>query len=201
MHGGKSKVGPALPQWDTGIRSKWLPKRLMEDYRATLDNPDKLVLDEDIALIEARLGDLLRRVDSGESGRLWSELREARQAYAKAKRSKDPVEKDEAINTMCELIDRGHLDSAAWAEIAGFIERRRKLVESERKRLVEAQQVIHVAQAAALMALMVDAVQRHVRDDRTLRAIVDEYSRLTGEAVPVEPPPALPTRSESRRSG
>ena len=201
MHGGKSRVGPASPQWKGGIHSEYLPKRLLDDYRASLDNPDKLVLDENIALIDARLSDLLRRVDSGESGQLWRDLREARQAYAKAKRSKDPTAMAEAITTMCDLIDRGHLDSAAWAEIADFIERRRKLVESERKRLVEAQQVIHVAQAAALMALMVDAVQRQVRDEDALGAIVEESARLTGVPVPVEPPPAIPAHAPSRRAG
>lgn len=195
MHGGKSPVGPALPQWKDGGRSKYLPKRLLDDYQASLDNPDKLLLDADIALIDSRLSDVLRRVDSGESGRIWTELREARRELEAARRIPDKDLRSAAIasavNVMCELIDRGSHDSAAWAEVTGLIERRRKLVESERKRLVEAQQLVHVEQAAALLGLMVDAVRRHVRDDATLRAITNEYARLTGvsgdsAALPIE---------------
>lgn len=195
VHGGLTPSGPASPHWKDGGRSKYLPKRLLDDYQASLDNPDKLLLDEDIALIESRLSDVLRRVDSGESGRIWTELREARRELEAARRIPDKDLRSAAIasavNVMCELIDRGSHDSAAWAEVTGLIERRRKLVESERKRLVEAQQLVHVEQAAALLGLMVDAVRRHVRDDATLRAITNEYARLTGvsgdsAALPIE---------------
>ena len=184
-HGGKSPVGPALPQWKDGGRSKYLPKRLLDDYQASLDNPDKLVLDADIALIDSRLNDVLRKVDSGESGRLWSELRETVREYEAAQRARDTAAVALAVNTLVDLVKRGQHDSAAWAEVTGLIERRRKLVESERKRLVEAQQLVHVEQAAALLALLVDAVRRHVRDDATLRAITHEYARLTGSRSPV----------------
>lgn len=186
MHGGKSPVGPALPQWKDGGRSKYLPKRLLDDYQASLDNPDKLLLDADIALIDSRLSDVLRRVDSGESGRLWTELRETVREYEAAQRARDTASVALAVNTLVDLVKRGQHDSAAWAEITGLIERRRKLVESERKRLVEAQQLVHVEQAAALLALMVDAVRRHVTDPATLRAVVHEYARLTGRPSPVE---------------
>lgn len=194
-HGGKSLVGPALPQWKDGGRSKYLPKRLLDDYQASLDNPNKLVLDEDIALIESRLADVLRRVDSGESGQVWRELRDARRELEVARRIPDKDLRSAAIasavSAMCDLIDRGTHDFAAWSEVTGLIERRRKLVESERKRLVEAQQLVHRDQAAALLGLLVDAVRRHVRDDATLRAITNEYARLTGlgsgaAAVPIE---------------
>lgn len=190
-HGGRSLAGPASKTWKDGGRSKYLPKRLLDDYQASLDNPDKLLLDEDIALIESRLSDVLRRVDSGESGRIWTELRDAKREYQAAQRARDTAAVAMAVNAIMDLIDRGSHDSAAWAEVTGLIERRRKLVESERKRLVEAQQLVHVEQAAALLGLMVDAVRRHVRDDATLRAITNEYARLTGvsgdsAALPIE---------------
>lgn len=191
VHGGLTPSGPASPHWKDGGRSKYLPKRLLDDYQASLDNPDKLVLDEDIALIDARLSDVLRRVDSGESGQVWRDLREAKREYEAAQRARDTAAVAVAVNTIMDLISRGTHDSAAWAEVTGLIERRRKLVESERKRLVEAQQLVHRDQAAALLGLLVDAVRRHVRDDATLRAITNEYARLTGlgsgaAAVPIE---------------
>jgi hypothetical protein len=52
-------------------------------------------------------------------------------------------------------------------------------VESERKRVVEAQQVIAIEQALGMMSVLVDVVRRHVRDDATLRIISNEFARLT----------------------
>lgn len=200
-HGGKSLAGPAHPNWVDGGRSHVLPKRLMADYQASLADSDKLVLNKEIALIDARMADLLRRVDSGESGQLWALLRQTWREYEAARKANDTIGLVQAITTLGEIITRGHHDAMAWTEVTGLVERRRKLVESERKRLVEAQQVVAVEQAAALLGLMVDAVQRHVRDDAILGAIVDEYARLVGRPVPVEAPPALPAGKPDRRAG
>jgi len=185
-HGGRSLAGPASKTWQNGNRSKYLPNRLLDDYQASLDNPDKLLLDEDIALIESRLADVLRRVDSGESGRIWTELREARRELEAARRIPDKDLRSAAIasavNVMCELIDRGSHDSAAWAEVTGLIERRRKLVESERKRLVEAHKMIAVEQALGMMGMLIESVRRNVKDDDALRAVTADFARLTSGA-------------------
>lgn len=201
MHGGKSLSGPALPQWKDGRRSKVLPRRLMESYQASLADPDRLVLNEELALLDARINDVLVRVDSGESGQLWAQLRQTWREYEVARKARDPAVMAQSVTMLGELISRGHADAAAWAELRQLVQERRKLAESERKRLVEAQQVVAVDQALALLGLMVDAVQRHVHDAGTLGAIVEEYARLTGRPVPVEAPPALPARGVSRRAG
>lgn len=185
-HGGRSLAGPASKTWQNGNRSKYLPKRLLDDYQVSLDNPDKLLLDEDIALIESRLSDVLRRVDSGESGRIWTELRDARRELEAARRIPDKDLRSagisSAVNAMCELIDRGSHDSAAWAEVTALIERRRKLVESERKRLVEAHKMIAVEQALGMMGMLIESVRRNVKDDDALRAVTADFARLTSGA-------------------
>lgn len=179
VHGGLTPSGPASPQWKDGGRSKYLPKRLLDDYQASLDNPDKLVLDGEIALIDARLSDVLRRVDSGESGRLWSELRETVREYEAAQRARDTAAVALAVNTLVDLVKRGQHDSAAWGEVTSLIERRRKLVESERKRLVEAHKMIAVEQALGMMGLLIESVRRNVHDDDALRAVVADFTRIT----------------------
>lgn len=193
-HGGKSLVGPASPQWKDGRRSKYLPKRLLDDYLASLNNPDKLALDEEIALLDTRLVDLLRRIDAGESGQLWRALLTATRAYEAAQRAKDPAAMAAALDTMVDRITSGHTDAAAWQEVRAVVQERRRLIESERKRLVEAQQVIAVDQALAMMAALVDAVRAHVRDDATLRAVASEFARLTGQPFPVDERPVSAAR-------
>lgn len=180
MHGGTQPVGLASPNWTNGRYSRVLPKRLLEDVKASLADPNKLALSSELALLDARTSDLLLRVESGESGQAWRALGSAWQQYETASRSLDTIGVARAIATIGDLITRGYADSAAWSEVSALIERRRKLVETERKRQISDRQMVTTDQALALLALLVTAVQQHVHDDDALRAITDEYARLTG---------------------
>ena len=74
-HGGASPVGAASPQFKNGRYSKFLPERLRDRYQEAQRDPEILVLRDEVALADARLADLLTRVDAGESGALWKEVK------------------------------------------------------------------------------------------------------------------------------
>jgi hypothetical protein len=94
-----------------------------------------------------------------------------------------------AIATLDALMDQKRTDSAAWQEIGEAIEQRRKLVESEQKRLVALQQVLTAEQALTLAGVLVQIVTKHVTDQPTLAQIVADLQALiepdgaTGRAV------------------
>jgi hypothetical protein len=134
-HGGKSLQGIASPTLKTGRYSKHLPTRLLATYDEAKRDPNILVLQDEIALVDSRISELL------------------------------------AIQEYAEL-------PLSWPEITTLIEQRRKLVESERKRLVELQQVVTADQAMLLIRAVVASVREHVRDPATLRAITDDLARL-----------------------
>jgi len=188
-HGGKSLVGPALPQFTEGRYSKYLPTRLLERYHESAADEEMLALREEIALIDSRLGDVLGRVETGESSKIWSDLKDAYSEMQAANQAGDGAAVRAYLVAIGDLIRRGHGDWAAWADVRALVRDRKALVESERKRLVEAQQVVAVDQAMALLALLVDSVRRHVTDEHAVRAIAAEYARLTGIPDTV---PALP---------
>lgn len=71
-------------------------------------------------------------------------------------------------------------DPDTWERIIAGIEQRRKLVESERKRLVEMRQMITAEQALALIAAISDVVRRHVDDPHILGAISRDIARIIG---------------------
>src|SRR5918992_3542816 len=71
MHGGKSLVGPAVNTYRSGRHSRYLPVRMAAKYQEAEHDPELLSLRDQIALVDARLADLLARVDTGESGSLW----------------------------------------------------------------------------------------------------------------------------------
>jgi len=81
---------------------------------------------------------------------------------------------------LSELLE--HLDTdpgAIWADVLGLIEQRRKLVESESRRLQVLQQMIPAENALLLIGLLERAVKRHVTDPRQLAAISAELLELT----------------------
>lgn len=178
MHGGKSLVGLASPSFVTGRYSKHLPTRLLATYQEAMKDADLLALREEVALLDTRLGELIARVESGESGWLWRTLKEKLNSFREAKAMGDVPAMSAHLNSMETLIERGIADYAAWGEIQSLIQQRRKVVESERKRLVEMQQMITSERAMLLLAAVVDTVRKHVTDRGTLQAISNDIRGL-----------------------
>jgi hypothetical protein len=178
MHNGRAAAGIAVPTYKHGRYSKYLPTRLVERYHESANDSELLALREEVALIDSRLVDLVRRVDSGEAGELWRSLSAENSALDAARRTGDQAGVLAAIQSIQTLIRRGMGDYAAWDEIVRLVDQRRKLVESERKRLVEMQQLITSDQAMTLLAAVQVSIKTHVSDPMILRAIADDMRRL-----------------------
>ena len=177
-HGGKSLAGLASPTYQTGRYSKVLPARLAGRYAEAQADAALLELRGDIALTDARLADLLGRVDTGESGALWSRLMQARTDLLLYRRAGDTVKTAEALNALLDLVGQGHADYRAWAEVGQVVEQRRRLVESERKRLVEMQQTLTVEKAMLLIGAIGGIIKAHVQDRHVLSAISNDIQAL-----------------------
>lgn len=183
MHGGSTPRGPASATYKDGKHSNVLPARMREDYERAISDEDLVSLRNEIAIVDARIIDLLKRVDSGESGKRWKEI----QAQMKLVNSCQPEERMNELDTLNKLIRAGAADAYVWDEIQGFLLTREKLVRSERKRLVEARLVISLEQAQLLMAMFVDAAREAVgHDDKAMSKIVDAFARLTGHTTALE---------------
>ncbi len=180
VHGGATPRGIASPHYKDGRYSKVLPLRLSPRYEASRQDAALLEMHEEIALVDARLADLLARVDTGESGALWRNLMAAREELLARRKASDTLGQMAALNLIMELISQGHADYRAWGEVAAVLEQRRKLVESERKRLVETQQMITTEQAMVLIQALLASVKEHVSDRATLSAIQNKFISITG---------------------
>ena len=178
VHGGKTPSGIASPHYKTGRYSKVLPARLTARYEEAATDARLLELRDDIALLDARLADVLGRVDTGESGALWQQLMRWRGEVIAAARVGDSVAKAAAMNALLDLVGQGHADYRAWAEVGAVLEQRRKLVESERKRLVEMQQTLTVEKAMLLIGAIGGIIKAHVTDRTQLAKISADISTL-----------------------
>lgn len=185
MHGGKSPKGIASGNFQTGRYSKYLPARLLERYHESAQDGELLALRDEIALLDTRLADLLNRVDSGEAGRAWKDAKAAHRKIALALQTKDTQSMFTGLSELEEAIGRGHGDYMAWDEIQSLLDQRRRLVESERKRLVDMQQMVTSEQAMLLVSALLDSVRRNVTDRNVLTQVQADFIRIT-TAKPAE---------------
>lgn len=184
IHGGKTPSGPAAPSFKHGRYSKYLPKGLATLYQEAQQDPDLLSIAGEIHLVDARLRELIARLETGECGATWKALREAAKAYRAATRAKDTEALGEAISEILRLIERGFGDWAAWREVGDQIDRRARLSAQEHRRLAELDQMIPAERAMVLVSALAEVVRRNVSDRDTLSRITGEFreilSRSTG---------------------
>lgn len=178
LHGGKSLRGLASPTFKTGRYSKFLPARLQERFVASQEDAELLSLRSEISMLDARIEDLLSRVDTGEAGEIWKMAKSAFSGLKVAVRQLDTVKIATALDEIETLINGGYNDFSCWREIGEAVELRRKLVESERKRLMEMNQIITAEQATILLTTILDVIRRKVNDRKILNDIQDEFIRL-----------------------
>lgn len=178
IHGGLTPGGIASANYKDGRYSKFLPDRLAGRYKEAVNDPTLLELSHEVALLDSRLSDLLKRVDSGEAGHLWKSVKKTWGDLTVAIRSQDADEQQKLGLKLDMLIQKGNDDYEAWNEIKSTIEQRRRLVESERKRLVDAQQYVTAVQAMNMMSQILLIIKDNVTDIKTLSAISSGINQI-----------------------
>ncbi len=183
-HGGKSLVGVDSPTFKHGRYSKHLPDQLVARYREALNDANLICLEDEIALIDSRMGrqlDLLQRTGINES--MFVRLKMLYERFQMHTNNGKHRFAIRAINELGVLLDQGADATVAWTEINELIEVRRKLVETERKRLLDEDQVITADRLMVLIAALVDIIRRNVAS-REERAAVSDEIRLLVERNP-----------------
>lgn len=155
MHGGSQPRGLARHNTTHGRYSKHLPTRLGERYEAALKDPDLLALKDEIALTDADIARYLSEIEDDEPDDMDAEERDAWRRK----------------------------QNRARANVHALIENRRRLVETERKRLVDLQQMMTAEQAMTLLAAVEAVVRKHVDDRDTLANIAADIARLVAHGA------------------
>ena len=171
-HGGRTPIGPGSPHLRTGQYSKFLPSRMAADFNAAMGDPDLISLRKQIATVDARIIDVLKRVDTGEAGVIWQAAQAAMARFDREWVKKDGDGMEAALADMRRHITQGVSDWATWRVVVGeLIESKRKLIESEQKRLTLAHESLTADRAMLLLTQVIQILQRHIPDRRILGAI------------------------------
>lgn len=170
-HGGRTPRGAASVHFKHGrdVRMlKALPARMQRAYEDAIADPQLLDLNKSVALIDARLIDLLSRVDTGESGALWKDVGRAYRDLRQAINAQDDPGMFKAFAQLDGLINKGQTDHDAWDEVQRLLDQRRKHVESQQRILASSEKSIPAIDVVTMMGAILDIAQKAIRneDDR-----------------------------------
>lgn len=161
----------------TGVPYELRSSKFQEQYNRSQQDSELLALKREIALVNARLLQLADKLGTGEASETWLALKSLMQDLIRAQRSGDP-QAPEIFEQMYRLISKGAEDTKLWSDITALQEHLRKLVESERRRLVELKQYVTSEDATALINALLEAVKRNV-EQKQLTRIIGDFSKFS----------------------
>lgn len=172
-HGGAS-TGPPIKH---GRRSKYLPLNLQELVEEALADPDLTSVREDIALVDAMLSDHTQQLEDVTGAAFWRRAQQATARYHDAAADPDG-DPEGALGALFGVIDEGAKEAEKVGLVLRLVEQRRKLSETEAKRLGILNQYITAREANVLVAALIAAVNRHVADPSVKGRISAELTGL-----------------------
>lgn len=183
-HGAKNylRQGPMNPNWKGGAtkisRERWtnrLQGPMQEEYLAALRDPEILNLEHEIALIDVRLGNLVGQVGQPSD---WSEVRAVYDELKAATDMGNIAGIRLALTKFKDLAYNNAANDRAWREVVKLTDRRRRLVESERRRMVEQNLFLSREQAHSYGNALLEACTSEVSDRETLLRIVAKFRAI-----------------------
>jgi hypothetical protein len=196
FHGAGRELKPGGKPPTTGRFSKHLPTRFLEEYEAQLNDPEYLTLTNEMALVDSRVAELLTMLDGADTRVAWAKIRGV--AYQLSVMSAMPAnttieEFKAAIDTqkqaLYEAIAIRTQDHELWDSIKDMVEQRRKLADTERRRILDARKYLTLTEANAMLAFVVDAVMKNVSSGKERLAIAEQFKKLNSGSVSLLPQP------------
>lgn len=178
MHGGTS--GVSINGVKSGRYSKFLPSKLDEMYCEARSNPDILDMREHIALLEARMQEILEESTSEGTAPKWSEVAEI---FAEIETALLCAETDKvvaAMERMHKILDDGKRWDRTWVQVTDLMEQLRKMSDTDIKRQKDLNLMVPVERVVILMAAVATAVKRHVTNPGEIQAVYNELAMLHG---------------------
>lgn len=162
FHGGMNPKGIKHHKHKHGAYSKYLPEALLAKYEEAESNEDLLSLRNEMALITTRLFELSEKVNETAGAQ---NVKELIHAYKRLKKARTHNMKTQYVleYELEEIIEDVEKDLGIWEDIASMVNLKRKLVDSEQRKMNNLQQYVPAERVAllmgALMKIVVDEIE------------------------------------------
>ena len=169
LHGGMSTGRPLIH----GRRSKFLPRRLAERVEEGISDPNLISVLEDVALIDALISEECENLGEDKPAELWTEATELFQTYDRL-RAGSVEERAKAAGAYIGLkaiLEKGEGLYRRIGRIMTMAEQKRKLSETEMKRLVHLKQFVSVVELAVFAAKLQALISETVKDKKERDAL------------------------------
>ena len=161
---------------------------LESKYQDALQDRYLLHLRDEIAILDARLKDLLPQVKEGANAAAWKKVTAQYRLLKTAFKKEDMGSVHALLDTLDEAMAEGKREIDLWFDIQATMEQRRKLVETEQKYLAQTNQMIPLESAIVLLSGTISAIKnslkKYVANHEVEETIVldaqREYERLIG---------------------
>lgn len=176
----------------TSRYEKFIPGRMAEKYLESVNDPEIIALNDDIALVETRIKQLIDNIDKDEPPPVWDEVSNKFQEFMLHKRLKRVPEATECLDELEYMFSRERAERAAWDEILQRTEQIMKLRSEERKRRMDMKNLLNAEQAmdmtAKLLVAVNEGLESVVNDEETRKqvylSIGQRFARITGSGDP-----------------
>lgn len=179
-HGGATPRGMASPNYKHGRFSKYMPRHLLTHYKAAMSDGKLISLREDLAVIDARMAELMGRIEGRESANAWAQAREAQTIIRAGFGAQDTTMIQAGMRQLTDALSAGQADYKTWDELTKVMDVRRKIVESERRFMVELQQMLTIEDVTMIIDALASSIKRNVTDVRALSAIQQDITAILG---------------------
>jgi len=173
---------------DTKKYERFLPKRLTQKYLESVNDPEIIALNDDIALVETRIKQLIDNIDKDEPPVVWADAYEAFLEFSRFRRLGDKEEADKAFYVLEDMFEHNTKERESWDEIFVRLEQRVKFAVDERKRRMDMKSLMDAEEAMDMASNLLAAVhagaEEVLTDDKQIKqlylAIGQRFVRITG---------------------
>ncbi len=183
-----------IPGRRTARYDQFLPASQIRQYVEAVQDPDRLSLSEELALLRTRVQTLLD-VNSGVvSEEHWANVGKAMAKMRKGLLTSSTNIMRQALGELDAAVDAGMGQAETWKEIGSTMDRIRRLAESERNLVVTFKMMMDRDEAAQLVAFMAEQLRVVLADNLpqdVAGQILKEYGMvLEGRLADIENMPA-----------
>lgn len=154
--------GIASGRFKHGRYSRYLPTGLRKQYEESKHDPQLLSHEPDLRLIDLHLQELVNKLDKEDPYKALQAIKEAWGVFQQS-RTNPNIDSAECLHRVDKEITKEHgQKEEIWAQIQEVLEMRRKILESENRRIRESQTTMSGEQCMALVEYLVECMRGSV---------------------------------------